>query len=179
MDTKSNAAMTTPQHDDRQAAKQTLVNRLNTTRNVLLTLLRNLPPERREVPGACGDWSVKDVVGHLASWEDRLLTLAQMLINHEDHKIEWIADEEALQAWNHKEYLRKRDWTWDETLRDLALIREELLWNLGWATPQQLFEEHASQGATVSAASLIEGVVEHDHEHIALLEAWLEPNSAR
>lgn len=171
--------MTDPQTGDPQAAKQALIERLNSTRNVLLTLLRDLPADRREIPGACGDWTAKDVVGHLASWEDRLLTLAQMLINREGHKIEWIANEDALQAWNHKEYLRKREWTWDETLRELALIREELLWNLGWATPQQLFEEHPSRGGVVSAAGLIEGVVEHDHEHIAHLEAWLEPHSGR
>jgi DNA polymerase III epsilon subunit-like protein len=33
------------------------------------TLLDELPAELRERPGACGDWSVRDVVAHCAAWE--------------------------------------------------------------------------------------------------------------
>ena len=33
------------------------------------TLLDDLPAELRERPGACGDWSVREVVAHCAAWE--------------------------------------------------------------------------------------------------------------
>lgn len=157
-----------------EADKQTLVTRLNDARNALLALVRSLPAGRIETPGAVGDWSVRDVIGHIASWEDRLLTLAQMLLNGHGDKIDWISSDEALQAWNQKQYLRKRAWTWDETIRDLALMREEVLWNIGWTAPEQLFQQHDLAAGIVSPAGMLEGIVEHDQEHVAQLRAWAE-----
>ncbi len=92
-----NSLQTSPTEADKQA----LVARLTDARNDLLRLVRSVPAERLEAPGAVGDWSVKDVIGHIASWEDRLLTLAQMVLNGHADKIEWIGSDEALQAWNH------------------------------------------------------------------------------
>lgn len=156
------------------ADKQALVVRLNDARNELLSLVRGLPTDRLETAGAVGDWSVKDVIGHIASWEDRLLTLAQTVLNGHVDQIQWIKGDEALQAWNQKQYLRKRAWTWDETIRDLALMREEVLWNIGWAEPEQLFQQHPVGADTVSPATLLQGIVEHDQEHLAKLRAWAE-----
>jgi uncharacterized damage-inducible protein DinB len=157
-----------------EADKQALVARLTKARDELLRLLRGLPAERLETPAAVGEWSVKDVVGHIASWEDRLLTLAQTVLNGHAGQIEWIKNDEALQAWNHKQYLRKRAWTWDEIIRDLALMREEVLWNIGWTAPEQLFQQHVLETGSVSPAGMLEGIVEHDQEHIAQLRAWIE-----
>lgn len=153
--------------------KQALIDRLGDARNGLLRIVRDLPAGQRLAPVLDEGWSLKDIVGHIASWEDRLLTLAQMLINREERKIQWLNGGEDVDAWNYKEHLRKRDWTWEETIRNLALIREELLWNLGWATPQELFDLHVASGATVSAADMMEEVIAHDIEHTAHLQAWL------
>lgn len=157
-----------------EADKQALVARLTGARDELLRLVRSLPAGLLETPGAVGDWSVKDVIGHIASWEDRLLTLAQTVLNGHAGQIEWIKDDEALQAWNQKQYLRKRAWTWDETIRDLALMREEVLWNIGWTAPEQLFQQHTLDTGSVSPAGLLEGIVEHDQEHVAQLRAWIK-----
>jgi hypothetical protein len=156
------------------ADKQTLITALNHARNELLTWVRSLPAGRLETPGAVGDWSVKDVVGHIASWEDRLLTQAQMLLNGHGDKIEWADSDDAERDWNHKQYLRKRAWTWDETIRDLALMREEVLWNIGWTTPEQLFQPHGLAVGAVSPANLLHDIAEHDQEHLAELRAWAE-----
>lgn len=156
-----------------EADKQTLVTRLTEARNELLRLVRGLPADRLETPRAVGDWSVKDVIGHIASWEDRLLTLAQTVLNGHSSQIEWSSSDEE-DAWNHTQYLRKRAWTWDEIIRDLALMREEVLWNIGWAEPAQLFQQHAVDAGLVSPAGLLQGIVEHDQEHAAQLRAWIE-----
>jgi uncharacterized damage-inducible protein DinB len=156
-----------------EAGKQALIDRLAVVRNELLAIVRELPGDLLLAPVLDDAWSTKDIIGHIASWENRLLTLAQRLINGEGDKIEWIGDDASLQAWNRAAYLNKRDWPWDETIRELVLIREELLWNLGWSTPEQLFAEHPLERGAVSAAEMIEGVVEHDVEHTAQLRAWL------
>lgn len=163
------------------AAKQALVDRLAAARNELLAVLRDLPADLQSQPLAgtsdAGQelaWSPKDIAGHVASWENRYITLAQQLINGRADQIQWIASEDDLHTWNHKEYLRKREWSWTEIMRDLALMREELLWNLGWASPEQLFAAHAVPRGTVSVAGLLESLVEHDQEHTAQLRGWLQ-----
>lgn len=35
-------------------------------------LLSEIGPERMEIPGVNGDWSMKDLIGHLAGWQPRL-----------------------------------------------------------------------------------------------------------
>jgi hypothetical protein len=171
--------------EDRDAAKTALVERLAAARNGFLAVLRDLPEDLRVQPlalpaGSSGDgapdlaWSPKDTAGHVASWENRYITLAQQLINGHADQIQWIASEEDLHTWNHKEYQRKRDWSWTEVLRDLALMREELLWNLGWASPEQVFATTSVPRGTASVAGLLEGLIEHDEEHTAQLRRWLE-----
>ena len=34
----------------------------------LFDLVDQYPPDKRQVSGACGDWSAKDVLAHLAGW---------------------------------------------------------------------------------------------------------------
>lgn len=156
--------METPPYD-----KDALVKRLIEARNALLAVARDLPEARRSQPARPDGWSPKDIVGHIASWENRYITLIQHLINGHADRIEWLRGDEEVDAWNRREYLRKRDWSWDEVIRDLALIREELLWNLGWATPEQVFQEHRVEGGSVSVARFLEGLIEHDGEHLAEL----------
>ncbi len=171
--------------EDRDAAKKALVERLAAARNGFLAVLRDLPEGLRAQPlslPAAGNgedaldmaWSPKDIAGHVASWENRYITLSQQLINGHADQIQWIASEDDLHTWNHKEYLRKREWSWTEVLRDLALMREELLWNLGWASPEQLFATYSVPRGTASVAGLLEGLVEHDEEHTKQLRGWLE-----
>ena len=84
---------------------------------------------------------------------------------------------ETLQAWNRSAYLHKRDWTWEEVIRELALVREPTA-DLGWSTPEQLFAEHTLVRGTVSPVGMIEGVIEHDVEHTDQLRSWLEDRKA-
>ena len=37
--------------------------------------LAKLSPEQMTAPGAMGEWSVKDILGHISMWESRLVTI--------------------------------------------------------------------------------------------------------
>jgi hypothetical protein len=39
----------------------------------VLGALEGIPEGRLEEPGACGDWSTKNLMGHLAFWDDHVL----------------------------------------------------------------------------------------------------------
>ena len=52
--------------------KAVLLAELGASRAELESVLSHVPPERMTEPGACGSWSVKDVLAHLAVENDWL-----------------------------------------------------------------------------------------------------------
>src|SRR5215469_4384793 len=52
--------------------KAVLLAELGASRGELESVLSHVPPERMSEPGACGSWSVKDVLAHLAVENDWL-----------------------------------------------------------------------------------------------------------
>jgi uncharacterized damage-inducible protein DinB len=46
---------------------------LNTSHQMVIQAVDGLPESEWEIPGACGEWSVKEVLAHLASYEHLLV----------------------------------------------------------------------------------------------------------
>lgn len=55
--------------------KNELIQRLEESREQFLESLEGLTEEEMLAPGVCGDWSIKDVLIHLARWEAELVKL--------------------------------------------------------------------------------------------------------
>jgi uncharacterized protein (TIGR03083 family) len=56
-----------------------LFQRIDSTWQELQRALDGIPPERATEPGAAGEWSVKDLLGHITFWERNLVTELQNL----------------------------------------------------------------------------------------------------
>jgi hypothetical protein len=50
-----------------------LLGRIDEGWREVLSALEGIPEERLEEPGACGDWSAKNLMGHLAFWDAHVL----------------------------------------------------------------------------------------------------------
>lgn len=50
---------------------------LNSGHQTVLKAVEELPETMWEQPGACGDWSIKDIIAHLASFEAALAHVLQ------------------------------------------------------------------------------------------------------
>lgn len=55
--------------------KEELIDRLEDSRDEFLDLLDQVPDEEMEIPGAAGEWSVKNLLAHLNAWEAELIKL--------------------------------------------------------------------------------------------------------
>jgi uncharacterized protein (TIGR03083 family) len=53
----------------RPTTKTQLLEAMTTERHRLESLLQTLTPDQMTQAGACGEWSVKDVLAHLLAWE--------------------------------------------------------------------------------------------------------------
>jgi hypothetical protein len=51
-----------------EAARAALA-RIDAAWNDLLAAIDGIPPERLEEPGVTGDWSIRDLMGHIAFWD--------------------------------------------------------------------------------------------------------------
>jgi hypothetical protein len=60
---------------EREAAAdmQALLGRVDAGWSEVLGALEGIPEERLEDPGACGAWSAKNLMGHLAFWDEHVL----------------------------------------------------------------------------------------------------------
>jgi hypothetical protein len=57
--------------------KATILARLQQERKKLIQTLDSLKPEQFDRPGVVGNWSVKDVLAHLAHWEESMIYWVQ------------------------------------------------------------------------------------------------------
>lgn len=136
-----------------------LVARIASSWGALLEALDGIPEDRLEEPGAVGEWSLKDVFGHIAFWDEVAVADAKRaLANQPD-------DHNDYQAMNDADYLRRRD-------RSL---------------PEQRSAMHQAHAALIDYLDDIEGLdaaavdkaingdtYQHYDEHGADIRAWRE-----
>jgi len=109
----------TPLHDD-------LVAMLTATRDAEHDLFAMLQPDMRDLPGQIGEWSAKDVLGHLAAWrsiEARRLasrekaeagTDAVTIPGDGEPSDADPSDDEPIDGANARLHAERDDWSWEE-----------------------------------------------------------------
>ena len=65
--------------------KERLLMKLNGEHRYLLSLLRDVPQEQRELPGKLEEWSLKDLFAHLLAREQFLLAYLELLKDFEPY----------------------------------------------------------------------------------------------
>jgi hypothetical protein len=109
----------TPLHDD-------LVAMLTATQGAEHDLFAMLQPDMRDLPGQIGEWSAKDVLGHLAAWrsiEARRLasreraesgTNAVSIPGDGDPSDNDPSDDEPIDDTNARLHAERDEWSWEE-----------------------------------------------------------------
>jgi hypothetical protein len=97
---------------------------LGAARDELLTAATLIPPDERASRLVCGEWTLKDVLGHIADWEwVGVEGLRQMAVGQAP-QIEHI---ESIEAWNQTHADARRDQPWEVVWADLHAARRALL----------------------------------------------------
>jgi hypothetical protein len=74
-------------------------------------------------PGACGpEWTIKDTMNHILVWQEAALRILPMLARGEKAALGM-----GTERFNGQEYLRHKDVSLDETLRNLIATLRKLL----------------------------------------------------
>ena len=102
-----------------------------------LSDVNSVPETQREMQGACGTWSVKDLVSHLGSYELVLVDVLRSLVNggptpHLDRFVQQGAD------FNDAEVDARRDRSFADVMTELGDAHEETLRLIAALRPEDL-----------------------------------------
>jgi hypothetical protein len=123
-----------------------------------LAVLDSVPKERLEEPGACGDWSVKDLMAHMAFWDDRAVFVTRRLAAGEElEPIDW-------QEVNLQEAALRSNWSLEQSRSEMMAAHERVI-------------EAVERLPDLDASAWEGNTFEHYDEHAADIRAWLAEKS--
>lgn len=123
--------------------------------NVLHNALRDIPDDRATESGVCGEWSVKDLLAHIAYWDDRdVEKITARTQGTELEPIDW-------QKVNDEVSAERANWSLDQARQESEAAHERLLAAI------------ANQ-PDLAAQALGEDPGEHYDEHSEQIRAWRE-----
>ena len=130
----------------------------------LIEAIDALPAARRIESGLLGEWSLKDVLVHIAGWQQNAATvIGELMAGESPGRID-------IDAFNADVVAEHADESWDEVLAWLRRAREayEAAAREG---VERLTSEQLAPGAIVDGWLRANGA-KHDREHVAQILAW-------
>jgi uncharacterized damage-inducible protein DinB len=110
---------------------------------------RSLPDEALLHPGASGEWSIKDVMNHIAAWQEAaLLALPELL---QGHRLP--AGKYNIAKFNVKQYAEDKDRTLTASRRRLSRSRRDLLAFLATVSETQMLDLKSRVGTWAKYAT--------------------------
>ncbi|MGH2530682.1 MAG: maleylpyruvate isomerase N-terminal domain-containing protein [Thermomicrobiales bacterium] len=130
--------------------------KIDTSWNALLDVLNGIPADRLNDP-VCGEWSVKDLVAHIAFWDGQAEIEAQRdALGESSPETDW-------QAMNEREAAASKDRPYDEVWRELNDTHERM---------RSVFR----QLPALDVKSVGGDTFDHYDEHRAEIASWRERN---
>ena len=124
----------------------------------LMDAIEGLPEARMSEPGVAWDWSIKDILGHVAYWEGRAIGTVERALNGEP---EPEGSDSSVDTINDGVHEERSGWTVEQALDELH-------------GTHQRFMAALRQHPAIDP-DLIEGdTFEHYDEHAADIRAWRE-----
>jgi uncharacterized damage-inducible protein DinB len=85
-----------------------------------------------------GFWTIKDILGHIVSWNDEFRREIEMILQGQHPGFEYIIPfEDDYQEWNGQQVELKRVWSWERVLADLERDHREAVALVQRLEPEQ------------------------------------------
>ena len=138
-------------------------------------LLASLPEEQITMPGVTGNWSIKDHLAHLLSWQDHLQELLQAVLDGKKEPPKPVQAFSSVDEINEYIYQKYKDRSLAEVLsafrassqRALATVRALSQERLN--TPFPWYEDDKPIGLGVAGDTY-----HHYEEHRNMIQRWLQ-----
>lgn len=104
--------------------KEEFLVEVETEWDALYQLLRKFEPDVLSVPKAVGDWSIKDVIGHITSWEEECIERIEQMRQKEP--VRSVPDEDV-PLWNREHVVAKRTRSLEQVAKEFEDVHIRLL----------------------------------------------------
>ncbi len=143
--------------------RQVLLAGLAAAREELLAAIALIPPVERELRLVCGEWTLKDVLGHVADWEGVGVGGLRQMAAGQPPQVEHVQD---IDAWNRAHAEARRDQPWEEIGADFHAARQALLEILEGMSQADLAQSFPFPwGPEGTAYQWVSVYPAHDREH--------------
>jgi hypothetical protein len=155
--------------------KAELLEALATQRNTMTQLLEDLPDETLLEPGVMGDWSIKDILGHLTHWEGQMVTLLFQVSQGISKPTTAHFGPDQLNVLNQRWYEAGKDRSLDMVWQDWVNVRKQVIRRVSEIQEKDL--SNPRQFAWLKGKPLMQWIldetVEHEKEHLHHIQDWL------
>lgn len=163
--------------------KEELLDALEESRENLLDQIEDLPDEAYLEPGVVGEWTLKDVLAHLVTWEAELVKLlwqAKQGSRPTSAQMNTPPGSAARQARNEKWHAENRERPLERIWDDFEGVRKQTLRRLESFSDKELSDPNRYPWARGKPLWkwVAEDSFEHEAEHSAQIAAWLERRNA-
>ncbi len=145
--------------------KAEILEQIRTTHHELEDVLARVEPARMTEPGVNGEWSVKDVLAHIAWWEQHLLR--RLRTGHDDLDEEGVDGRETTDRANAEIFAANRERPLAEVHAEYDASYREVL-----ATIEGMSEDELASDEAYDAIGW--DTFRHYPEHTAMLGKWLD-----
>jgi hypothetical protein len=146
--------------------REQLLADLEKGRSELRASYQGLPDGQMTRMGAVGEWSVEDVLSHVASWDEVMLADLERIARGDTPALATIDLESAdYDAANAAIMSQRRDLPLDQVLRDLDTDRADIVAAVGRLPDSALAEGQFGR-------LLIQITAAHDREHASGISEW-------
>jgi hypothetical protein len=160
---------------DDAPSKTEFLKRIRTSRSKLDEVVRSIDLLFMTAPGACGDWSVKDVLAHITWHEQEMfnVVLNRALVGSDLWNV-------SLELRNQTIYEENRDRELKDVLDDYKVVFESMLEAMGSLTDEDLLDagHFAEMPSNWKPWEVIaSNTYEHYDDHLAELASWKKKNA--
>jgi hypothetical protein len=138
--------------------------------------LAPLNAELMTTPNVSGDWSIKDILVHLATWQRRAAQILEAAQHNEKPRLNPpVKTDEEMNQFNDATFAANRARSLPDVQQDFRAAYQELVVSVEALSEEDLFEP--GRFAWMQGNALWENVegnsFGHYDEHVAVIKAWL------
>ena len=150
------------------------ITRLRAARRELQDALAGLIQEDMLRPNAVNHWSLKDLLAHIASWDEEQLRVIQAFAMQPEPQYAYtISDRNDFGSWNEAEIQLRKSRTLQQILSEFENARRDLIQVVEGVTDQVLQRpKTTSWGKQLTGLELLDEEAEHDIEHAKDIRSW-------
>ena len=150
--------------------KEEALENLAQSRQAFQKAIEGLSEEEKTQVQVEGVWTIKDIIGHLSSWEVMFVEPMQGYADRGVFECDVMAD---YGSYNDKEAARKRDVPLDAILSEAATVRQGLVAAANELSVEQLEAEVALPwGGTGTLSGVLGDLKGHEMEHLGAIQQW-------